>query len=94
MSQTEQGRVAVPVEFTNVEASAKLSGSGEEVKISIPVQHGKGLQEGFILAQALTIIRQIGGMTADSAGNLEYYPLSSFTPPIKFEIKRVALITS
>jgi hypothetical protein len=93
MSQPEQSRVAVPVETTMVQASAKLA-NGEEVKIEIPVQHGKGTQEGIILAHALGILRQIGGMTADNVGNLDYYPLSAFTPPIKFEVKRVSLITS
>jgi len=95
MQQTEQGRVQVPVVVTNVEASARLvSASNEIVKIEIPVQHGKGQQEGIILAQALQIFRQLGGFVVDATGNLEFYPITAFIPPFKFEIKRVSLITS
>jgi hypothetical protein len=91
--QQEQGQVAVPVETTNVEVSAKLSDGGEEIKIEIPIRHGKGTHEAYVLAQALQVIKQLGGLSVDAAGNLEFYPITAFKPPFKFEVKRISLVT-
>jgi hypothetical protein len=77
-----------------VVVSGKLP-NGEEVFQELELGHDPGTPSSVLIGNAFAIIRQVGGLSTDSAdkSSLDFYPLSKFDK-VNFTVKNVQLATN
>jgi hypothetical protein len=85
-------QIAMPHKVTQVEVTGTLE-SGEKVSQNFPVPHEDGVPDGPILAMAIQMFKQLGGLLVDQPdGSTNFYMAGKFVPPMTFALKKVVLV--
>jgi hypothetical protein len=70
-----------------------FTNSGEKVIMELPLRHEADVSDDMLIGQAVTIIRQSGGIcqNSDQPGEIDFYPLVQLKK-IHFAVNRIALV--